>query len=755
MLKKITSLLTISSLGLSFISCNKIDEGSKAAPEQSSETRAKWEEMKEALRLPDNFGPNLYTTGAKELMAEYNQVLSESTTRLTQNTWASRCAAIDKLEKHPYLKAKNASGLDIDADIYVMTYRLQKNKQGDPESQARTGLMTVPRKAADAANPSYPIMMYGHGGDTGLEYKEIASVLSDLQTSYMILAPTFPGEPLLDVDHEKTVGKSIPWKNDVDEFLGMHDCIVNYNQHQVYTQLAPLMGGSFTPDASFDSMVIKTTEEVRTVLNPMLIGPGVPDVSPFTLNLQTYKNYFNFPATSVAVGSSRGGLVASLALAKIGAMINVLKGTQVTDASGAKISLLDGFLNRKMPFQFANEMGKALNADKFGFSFPMFTGLSTIGAPSSVTIGSFQVVLEQVVRGNGETTVAKHRPGIRKLLHIFDEYLDGSRSVDDAKYEIILRDLTYLAPLSIAALKNWDMPLLPGSALLMHGTGDKTVPDEQTQAAANVLIGMANDKTVRSQTLSPLGLNITTRMFEKNMSLSDCDEKDSFHVNKCFFQSHAKLPEAFFDANLALRWLHPEADVHSLMYGYLLYTTFKTESYNPVYTEMKPFLVSMLDPELMTKIDTIYQETGAAGITKASEKIKETMKRFKAEHLKDVQKTGQAFLAKHRSENLKTIGEKIFKNNADFSDEYLADLFKLSSRDDLLAYYKENREHQFAIETMLANGQLDFSGDFQPLMSWKGMKAVKVTKGYLHSEKKTPLQFLNKWATDFTRAPQF
>lgn len=83
-----------------------------------------------------------------------------------------------------------------------------------------------------ATNAKLPILCYLHGGDAGVSILEIAFVLSALQidlSRYIIVVPSFQGEPLIVGDTVYlSEGADSPWDYDVDDALALLNATINY-----------------------------------------------------------------------------------------------------------------------------------------------------------------------------------------------------------------------------------------------------------------------------------------------------------------------------------------------------------------------------------------------------------------------------------------------------------------------------------------------------------------------------------------------
>ena len=521
--------------GILFSSCGQVKRGKPAAPKSEKESHLKWLELTKELKLTDNLAE---PTKFYETPDEYKDLILQAADRYNRDAFKTRCAAIEGIKP---LNIKRHR----DVDVYLFEYKLQKNFAGEKEDQTRSAYLTVPRPKENSTN-KFPILAYAHGGDTGLSYTKELSKLDKLLEEYIVIAPAFPGETLSSDEEPEDpnadiwfgtdpVGKSIPWANDVDDLLGAHDCLAR----DIYLHLE-------TP-RHMDSEKGRLVKKLSNEINPNNKDEITSVLERIRAKAQTYgadefqggvKNY----PRSIVMGASRGGLVASIATAKSGSIFTALIGLNSKDKDKKNQSETNSTQKRLMDFATSHgtlskesiSLFESLG-DKYGSVPPLFSGLATLSAPATVTIGSFRVILEQMVKGNTDLTVAKHLPGIRNLGHIFDRYLETG-DVEEAKFEIVLRDLSFVAPLIIGALKDWSCPTKGGSLLFIHGNKDKVVPVEQTQAAFNIFQNLLEEKTIQEMTMSATGLKGIKRIFDSREELA---RGTRFHLDDAFENSHS------------------------------------------------------------------------------------------------------------------------------------------------------------------------------------------------------------------------
>ena len=439
--------------------------------------QAKWDEIATALGI----GNNKASTSA-ELLTQ----LGTPSTYLTTNTAGlpglmttlvtqyaakanlARCAAIDSVTE--WKAASDATGAPVAAKVYLMKYKLQTNSAGTAEDIVRSGLLVVP----DVGTQTSRLVAYGHGGDSGLAYPDLAANWGALQASNMIVAPAFPGEAVCNAstgsdktcdssgNYAEAVGTAVPYDNDADDLLGMYDCVIR------------AYAGSNT--APFN---LSAATGYATRLKPN--GGGAATALP----------------QSVLAGASRGGLVSLIAAGRMGAHLSAGAGAGALGAS---------------------------------YGLPSFFSCAVnFAGPVGPTVGKARIYFELLVKGTIENSAFIDLPGIRKLKDLFTDYIAGEVTADVAKMRVVQRDVTLTSPLILGALQNWKSyvgaTLAPttkanrGRLLFLHGDADSVVPVTDTQLSYNVLAGMTavqigyhTDGNALTVVTAP-GLNLTSRIF--------------------------------------------------------------------------------------------------------------------------------------------------------------------------------------------------------------------------------------------------
>lgn len=441
--------------------------------ESVKKRQSKWEELATALGI----GNNRASTAA-DLITQLGTVstylstnsaalpglMTTLTTQYAASANKARCAAVDSVTE--WKAAYDGTGTAVAAKVYLMKYKLQTDAAGTAEDITRSGLFVVP----DAGSANARLIAYGHGGDSGLSYDEIAANFGALQASNVIVAPAFPSEAVCNAktgdnkacDAEGNladgVGDSKPYDNDADDLLGMYDCVVRAK-----------MGS----DAAPYNLSAATGYSARLKSN----GGGA----------------FSGRPLSVLAGASRGGLVSMVAAGRMGAHLAAGAGTGALGAA---------------------------------YGYPSFFSCAVnFAGPVGPTVGKARIYFELLVKGTIENSAFINLPGIRKLKDLFNDYMNDEVTADVAKMRAVQRDVSLTSPLIMAALQNWKTyagtPQDPrfrskrGRVLWMHGDADATVPVTDTQISYNVLAGVTALQVAAfaGSTHTMPGVNVTSRVF--------------------------------------------------------------------------------------------------------------------------------------------------------------------------------------------------------------------------------------------------
>lgn len=479
------------------------DLGTKDLSAEESATQKRWDDLANALAIPNNRAktseelvaqlgtPSAFLTDPAKAAA-YQALLGQIAAKHVATAFATRCAGIVGVRRLAAAHSRSLITGEVTplpgADLYLMKFKLQKSAAGDAEDQTRAGLLIVPN--SQAAAQSSPILAYGHGGDHGLTYEELAVHFGALQATHIIVAPPFPGEVLClgafddatrtcaDAPLAAALGTSVPYDNDVDELLGMQDCVVRASLIDVAGAADPTKGG--LPMPVLDASGVATTQTLNGAVGTMV-------------RRHTGGTFVGLPISLVS-GSSRGGLVANIALAKTGAILK----TWAADQSAPTKTLGAAYLR---PSLFSCSMT----------NYP----------PSTLTAGEFRIGMELVAKGQAKNTSFYGLPSFAQLNLLLEDYRRGTMTAEQTAVLIAQRDATLSGPFVIAALRNWSKANLgvssggKGVLAIDHGVLDRVVPFSQTKLAFNILLGIGANPGIVSDTdpnLAP-GVTLFARAF--------------------------------------------------------------------------------------------------------------------------------------------------------------------------------------------------------------------------------------------------
>jgi hypothetical protein len=478
--------------------------------------------------------PSSIILGALTDATKLTEIQTKVTTSFAAKAYATRCAAVDSFEEWTVTKpfAYKADGtkdssIEPATKIYKMKYRLFSAKgdaatRGTAETTARSGLVIVPNAAyltTTGAPSSAPVVAYAHGGDSGLSYSgELARLFGKFQTNHVIVAPTYPGEALCKggtdptkkscdaegVD-EAAVGKSIPWDTDVDELLGMYDCVAK---------------ASLAKDSGLNASQVSAVG-----LEGDAAGTLLTALSGVTKKMGTGA-FANFPASFI-VGASRGGLVANLALTQVGAQLSAYSTAKAADAAAT----------------FEAVFGKG-----YGNAPSTFSCALSISAPTTFAHARPRIALEYMVKDTLKSSPLAGIPGFLAMNDVFKGYREGTQTLDDAVLEVTKRDITFTSGLLLAGLKQWKSfglaQTTPGGAIaFLHSTADKVYGYGETQLGYNALALFSGVSTVltQTQTTTTAPWKTYARLFEPEV----LDPKATYHVDSGFLGSYSMISKDF------------------------------------------------------------------------------------------------------------------------------------------------------------------------------------------------------------------
>lgn len=304
------------------------------------------------------------------------------------------------------------------------------------------GLLTVPIGAGP-----YGVVLYANSGYfASYDNQEHQKIFSNVKSRVVVAAPLFAGE-LFTFEGRTYVaeGGKQAYVNEVDRMQGLANCLHTKSQDVKLASGEPLQ-----------PRLLKGRAE----------APGVK---------------------MIAAGSGRGGLIASLLVARSGAG---LLASQVSE-----------------PFWPRVDCGVLVN--------PMHTLLNA----------EARLKLASLVRGNSEETKYVRIPGFTELRYdVLKKYRSGELSAAEAAFELARRDAYFAAPFVNIGLKNYSFPpnekgLRAGGLLVLHG-------DKRTDFTANESRIFANIHTTVqfATTAQTNGMNLLYREFREN----DIDASQSY-----------------------------------------------------------------------------------------------------------------------------------------------------------------------------------------------------------------------------------
>ena len=491
--------------------CQRVDgenDGIPAKPEDLKENlntdqsiaRDKWIALADTLKIGRNTALSELSVPSTDAT---DATFAEAMTKLhlAQGAYKSRCASVDSFKVTSPV-TPSGTGLStgfnekyeaLDAHVYVMTYRLQKNLAGDPEDTARHGLVVVP-KAPKTTSGKAVLAMYAHDAAHGLSYLEIAKTFASMQLQHVIAAPSYPGEPLCAIAPDLSnaaacagekrladaVGTSDVYNADVDDLLGMHDCLFR----AAIDKVDPGVSGKYAAGTQIGSLALKDqTTETDTTLGALMaskvasIGGTMPSGTG------------NFLPKSILVGNGRGALVAQLAAARAGAHLSTIS------AASANTSTLAASMGAKY---FSNITSGASTKSDIPFA-SLFSCKLSLGTAFGYTAGVNRLMLQAMIEGstfvNGAIDFSQI-PGIANFnANIVAPYRAETADAAATAQAIRLRDASFNAILSQIALRNWGKynstaATAGGADLYVHGLEDSVFAYTNTQLLHNIQLAI-------------------------------------------------------------------------------------------------------------------------------------------------------------------------------------------------------------------------------------------------------------------------
>lgn len=332
--------------------------------------------------------------------------------------------------------------------VYLMTYETPSNGQ----NALYRALVSVPAPCNGVADQNqYPLMVFAHGGDAGLTFKEMATLLQENLGKFVVAAPVYPGEPLC-------TGAFFQG----DQSNGYARSCLDKNNNLTEPSIPAL--GTKSPTRDDTNGLIAMVDAITQMSNPQ--EPANQDKISFGVNNIFYDQAhdrslipFNddqkmFGLKSIAVADSRGGATLLAAIGRVGVLFALQNGSRG-----------DG---------------------NYHPALTNFSGLSLVAAPTSLLVGQFRILVQNFVQGKVFEGLLR-LPMVPELNNYFKDYRDAEIGSDQEQAELMnlvgwlgATDMTYLTPYVSIAVRNWTALSLgvsaPGSIVMLHGTQDKIVP---------------------------------------------------------------------------------------------------------------------------------------------------------------------------------------------------------------------------------------------------------------------------------------
>ncbi|WP_158999623.1 hypothetical protein [Pigmentibacter ruber] len=348
---------------------------------------------------------------------------------------------------------------------YVLIYKLNGS------DQKYSSIVTIPDKKSD--DEKFKVIMYAHGGDAGISFRNIATILQNNLGKGIVAAPSFPGEPICSIT---TIGGSVennfirscgdakgnvikaavtgegvksPLDNDVNAFLGLHNAI----------------------------------SRMAFSMKPLIVKSNID--SDFNLNLDYYSNnnlllqMLTGPKT-IGVSDSRGGATLLAAIGRTGIMLK---------------STLEGGLG---------------NIDlKNPPILPLFSSAGLFYTPSTLLIGSFRIVTQNMLAGNIYDTSILNAlpmiPDLKKNSYITDYRIapigQDQQVLDKLVGWIAASDIVFLSPYISVGMQNWNVTISEITRTFNSVLFPKLKNDEKFKPILDFLEGLVSDKLTADNSL--------------------------------------------------------------------------------------------------------------------------------------------------------------------------------------------------------------------------------------------------------------
>jgi len=496
--------------------------------------------------------PSKHVLGQSNPNSPYQKMMGDLKADLKKNRKKMRCGGITAFQP-----LKNQDGTKVtlhDADVFQMTYRDQMT-QIDGQPVDRTALVTIPQKGVSKG--PLPLLLHLIGGDAGLAPFTLqhTDFTPEALHNHIVIAPDYGmGVCAGKANHDakscsKEAGylvparnhQDIPWEEDVYAALAAHACVAE----------AVNLTGRMNPlnKRSLD----KKENAVLTGLQPneTLLYAAIDERSHDKENtIQSIQpgnlgSYFQVPVSKL-FGSSRGGLSAFIAAAWVGIEWETYFKIFTRFQEKRGISGVNGFTGPVIA-ELREEFMKEFESDYSKTTLmhpPMFSELISNGGPFSLTLGTFRMLIRDMVL-KVHNPLKETLPGVDRFLPAFEAYSDKSGE-DAAELKavvdiIVRRDMHFLARFLYTSIVKWEDLLVaefkpqhvgPGKVLLIHGKGDKMVPASQAEIAFGNLQGLALKQQSVGHDLKVLGARVQAgeTLAAKELELFNSSEMRLFSV---------------------------------------------------------------------------------------------------------------------------------------------------------------------------------------------------------------------------------
>ncbi len=317
-------------------------------------------------------------------------------------------------------KSKIAQGT-----VYVLTYKLYKSNQN------YSAIISIPD--INDKTKKVPLMMYAHGGDAGISFRNIATILQDNLSKAIVAAPSFPGEAICSIttiggnaknNYQRSCGNALgnkidpaviaegdrsPIDDDVNALLGLHNAISSLSQNNI--KVTGKNEATFIPNLKNLLGFYSDIDLINSITGPQTIGAA----------------------------DSRGGATLMAAIGRTGF---ILKGVfeKLNSNEGFDLSIL---MNMPKP--------------------ALFSSAALYYSPSSLLVGSFKVLTQYMMNGNiNETSSYNALPMVPDLKNnsYFTNYRNAPIGQDQEQLNELVgwmaaSDIIYLAPFMSVGMQNW------------------------------------------------------------------------------------------------------------------------------------------------------------------------------------------------------------------------------------------------------------------------------------------------------------